>query len=88
MTDIFINKSIWNQFSVEQMAAYEDAVFMYYREHGFPYFDTSAEFRESEFRKLMNYESELIVDDTVKQNNAWTSTCMVIYATFMVNTMQ
>ncbi len=62
MSAVFINKKAWRNFSSEQESAYIDAVFAHYRETGFPYFKTTKEFRDNEFRKLAAYDFKRTID--------------------------
>jgi hypothetical protein len=60
--DLFINHKVWAKFSDEEMDAYRQAVFTYYREAGFPLFPTDRAYREKEYKKLMKYDFTQCVD--------------------------
>ena len=64
---IFINKKIWNTFNEEQTKQYQKEVFEYYRVHGFPYYSTDKQFRDKEFKKLINYTEDVLIDKKLKQ---------------------
>lgn len=68
MEKLFINKKVWNTFDEEETTNYIDKVFNHYRTHGFPYFRQDNAFRDHEFKKLMNYNGDILLDgDTFKQ---------------------
>lgn len=65
--DIFINKNKWRHFNDVQMSDFIESVFLHYRKSGFPFFNTSSEYRDKELEKLCRYSGEIIVGDTVRQ---------------------
>jgi hypothetical protein len=66
--EIFLNKKQWAAFSPEEMEAYKEAVFNYYKERGFPYYPSDQSYRDSEFSKLRKYDkSGLVNDGIIKQ---------------------
>lgn len=67
--DIFINKKIWKDFSEKQMNEFQQNVFNFYREKGFPYFPTEENFRINEFKKLRNYDFKRVIDHENKVIN-------------------
>lgn len=67
MKDIFINKKVWKTFSEGELNQYVDDVYNHYRRHGFPYFRQDRDFRDNEFRKLMNYDGQVLDNDILKQ---------------------
>lgn len=74
--DIFINKKVWNTFDDVQKEEYQKEVFNYYRSNGFPFYPTNQHFRDNEFKKLMNFNGEILIDKKLKQtmhglNLAW-----------------
>lgn len=76
--DIFINKKIWSNFTEQERNAYIERVFQHYRNHGFPYFPISDEFRNKELRKLQNYDYRNCIDlsnKTIKQTMHGLSFC-------------
>jgi len=62
---IFINKSKWKNFSLEQMEKFENDVFNYYKTKGFPYFNLSHLEKQEIFNKLINFNSY----DILQKNN-------------------
>lgn len=65
MKDIFINKKVWQSFSEQELLEYKQMVFKHYRENGFPYFNSSKEYRLSEFNKLKKYDRKNLLQDNV-----------------------
>lgn len=65
MDNIFINKNTWKQFDIEQLTSFKSDVFNHYRTYGFPYFETSKEYREKEFEKLKKYDAKNLIDNDV-----------------------
>ena len=64
--EIFINKKKWNTFSEIEMENYREKVFQFYREKGFPYFDTSKDYRDKEYKKTKNYDFTNVIDNQNK----------------------
>lgn len=62
MSEIFINKKKWNDFTIEEMGTYQETVFQHYRATGFPYFPTDVNWRTKELQKLVNYDYTKCVD--------------------------
>jgi hypothetical protein len=67
--EIFVNESHWRNMTPIELEHFAWKIFQYYRENGFPYYDTSHESRSKEFEKLMSYDSTNLIDDegVVKQ---------------------
>lgn len=61
MSNIFINKTIWDKFNEDEMEKYIEDVVNYYRETGFPYYSTESVYRDTEFEKLSNFDLGRIV---------------------------
>jgi len=61
-----INKKYWSSFNNEELKKFEKQIFDMYRKNGFPYFDTSMEFRLKEYNKLKNYDYSKIFDKDLK----------------------
>ena len=59
---IFINDKIWSKFTEDERIAYEDKVYKHYRNTGFPYFPTDREWRDKEYKKLLNYDFTRCID--------------------------
>lgn len=67
-SDIFKNKTYWENMSPENLDLFKNKIFNYFRRTGFPYNSTEKEYRDDEFRKLINYDrSNLIENGIVKQ---------------------
>lgn len=68
MSELFINKKVWESFSESEMEEYVTNVFSHYRQQGFPYFPTDQTYRQKEFSKFMRYDdSSLYSEGMVKQ---------------------
>lgn len=67
--EIFVNESQWAFMNQEQLAIFAAKIFGYYRETGFPYYPTGAEYRQKEFEKLKKFDYNTLLDgDTIKQS--------------------
>jgi hypothetical protein len=77
--DIFINQGTWQHFTEEEMDAYINSVFLYFRTTGFPFFPTDHITREKEYSKLVkynfqqciNYEEQIIKQTMHGLSLAW-----------------
>lgn len=56
MSELFVNKKVWEAFTPDQTEQYITDVFNWYREHGFPYYPTDMDSRTKEFNKLVRYD--------------------------------
>lgn len=67
--EIFVNESHWRNMSEVELNNFKMRIFQYYRENGFPYYDTSPESRMREFDKLKSYDFSNLIDEegVVKQ---------------------
>lgn len=66
MSELFINKKVWQAFTPEQTDAYVNDVFDLYRKKGFPYYPTDMESRTKEFNKLLRYDFSQLFDPETK----------------------
>lgn len=67
--EIFVNESHWAFMNQEQFAEFAAKIFGYYRENGFPYYPTDAEYRQKEFEKLKKFDYKTLFDgDVIKQS--------------------
>jgi hypothetical protein len=64
---LYINKKVWNTFSAAEMAQYQTDVFKHFKAKGFPFFPTSAEWRDKEMVKLMRYDYTKCILEDVKE---------------------
>ena len=67
ISDIFVNCTVWQRFTPEQMEIYIDAIYKYYRKHGFPYYSLTQQQRLFEFDKLKGFKGEVLVDKVIRQ---------------------
>lgn len=62
------NNRIWNEYTESQIDDLVERTFVHYKSTGFPYFETSFEYRQNQLRTLMKYDiSNVIEDTTIKQ---------------------
>lgn len=74
--DLFLNKKQWVTFNNEQLNTYIQDVFKYYRENGFPYFNSSEKYRLNELIKFMNvYHMSLYNNNIINQHMAGLAFC-------------
>lgn len=64
---MFPNRTQWKSFSQEEIDQLVEDVFNHYRLNGFPYFPTGQAFRDNEFRKLIDYDGELLSGKDINQ---------------------
>lgn len=62
VSNIFINKSVWNTFTPDEMQKYKEQVYQYYRSTGFPYYSTTKSSRDKEYQKLIKYNYKSVLD--------------------------
>ena len=69
MNKLFINNSIWNKYTADELEVYKSEVFNYYRTIGFPYFKLTDLEIKNEINKLkiFNTSSILQTGDILKQ---------------------
>lgn len=66
--NIYQNESYWKDFNEKELDAYAERIFHYYRNKGFPFYDTSADCRDNEFKKFFRYDcSNIVVNKKIKQ---------------------
>ena len=53
--DFSINKTVWKNYTEDELSRFEAEVFAYYREQGFPYFPTDRAFRQAELDKFLTF---------------------------------
>lgn len=73
--NIFINKNQWKNFDEITMNQFKKEIFLYYRNHGFPYFPVDANWRKNEFLKFINYNDDILLNDVLKQTMHGLSFC-------------
>lgn len=67
-SEIFKNKSHWENMTPKELELFKIKIFSYYRFKGFPFQPTDKEYRDNEFKKLMDFDhSNIIEDNVVKQ---------------------
>lgn len=67
-SEIFVNKSYWDNFNEDQLNDFAEKIFQHYRSTGFPFYKLTVEEKNKEYQKLMNYDiSGLIKDNVVGQ---------------------
>ena len=67
--EIFVNESHWRGMNGSELDIFKQKIFDYYRSNGFPYYDTSDEYRNKELKKLKDYDfSNIIEGDIIKQS--------------------
>lgn len=60
--EIFVNKKYWENFNEEELNQFALKIFQYYRQNGYPTYDTSK--KKSDFDKFIKYDiSSMITDD-------------------------
>jgi hypothetical protein len=65
---IYQNESYWKDFDEKQLDVYANKIFSYYRKKGFPFYSTSIDYRDNEFRKFFVYDcSNIIKSKNIKQ---------------------
>ena len=65
---IYQNESYWKDFDEKQLDVYANKIFNYYRKKGFPFYSTSIDYRDNEFRKFFVYDcSNIIKSKNIKQ---------------------
>lgn len=68
VSDIFINKKVWQTFTESEMAEYIEKVFTHYREEGFPYFPSDMAYRRKELQRFIRSDiSDIIDGDIIRQ---------------------
>ncbi len=63
--EIFVNESHWRNLNSEDFEIFVNEIFTYYRETGFPYYPVDEVSRNNEFRKLMSYNYQNLLNDGV-----------------------
>jgi len=63
--EIFVNKSYWQNMSINELNEFANKIFLYYRENGFPYYPTDNDVRNNEFKKLLNFDYKTICDNNI-----------------------
>ena len=67
--EIFVNEKHWRSMTDGQLDAFADKIFTFYRENGFPYYQTDEMFRKYEFDKMMKFDYTKLIDgDIIKQS--------------------
>ena len=80
---IYQNESYWKDFDEKQLDVYANKIFNYYRKKGFPFYSTSIDYRDNEFRKFFVYDcSNIIKNKNIKQTMhalglAWSYICLL-----------
>lgn len=62
-TNIFINKSVWGNYTESEIVEYKNRVFSHYRRVGFPFFPSDKEYRDYEFNKLIQFSASKVLCD-------------------------
>jgi hypothetical protein len=66
--EIAINRGAWSTFTPERMARFQEDVFRYYRQTGFPYYKLTDEEKRQEYTRLLSWDhTTLIAGDIVTQ---------------------
>lgn len=63
MDSIFQNKKYWENFNDKELNKYSEKIFKHYRKNGFPFVESNSDYRTKEFNKLMNYNTENLIQD-------------------------
>lgn len=65
MSEIFVNKSYWENFNKNQLDEFALKIFQHYRSTGFPFYSTESDYRIKEYSKFMSYNIDNIIKDDV-----------------------
>ena len=63
MDSIFQNKKYWENFNDKQLHDYSEKIFNHYRKNGFPFVESTSDYRKKEFNKLINYDTKNLIQD-------------------------
>ena len=63
--EVFVNEKYWKSMNTEELNAFAEKIFQYYRQNGFPYQSTDMVVRQKDFDQLKKYDYKCLLNADV-----------------------